>query len=390
MRILTSPNIDFLGKRWIALGVSVALILVGVATLAMSGGPQLGIDFAGGSEVIVRFNEPPDLNVLRDALAGVGMASATIQEFQASPFDEGSDEVVIRARGLAAGTDIETVVGNVHAALGNLLGDPGDGTDLNTAARSDLMGILTLANPLNFNMVADPETAESVYQAAVDQLFAAKLKAGLFTEWAQVEAEGIDEAIVAVFRDEGYFGPYAIVGSGFVGAQVGQDLRNQTIQAIVWALVGMLAYITYRFEFKYGIGAVAALAHDVLIVLGAFALTGREFNLPVVAAFLTIVGYSLNDTVVVFDRVRENNTTLRRLSLYDRFNKSLNQTLSRTLLTSLTTLIVVAGLFVFGGPVINDFAFALLIGVLVGTYSSLFVASPIVYTWLERDLAKRH
>ena len=191
-------------------------------------------------------------------------------------------------------------------------------------------------------------------------------------------------------RGRAAFGQFAIVGSEFVGAQVGQDLRNQTIQAIVWALVGMLAYISYRFEFKYGVGAVAALAHDVIIVLGAFSLTGREFNLPVVAAFLTIVGYSLNDTVVVFDRIRENNTTLRRMSLRDRINTSLNQTLSRTVLTSLTTLIVVLGLYLFGGPVINDFAFALLIGVLIGTYSSLFVATPIVYLWQQRQLDRQH
>ena len=134
---------------------------------------------------------------------------------------------------------------------------------------------------------------------------------------------------------------------------------------------------------------MVALVHDVLVAVGAFSLSGREFNLPVVAALLTIVGYSLNDTVVVFDRIRENNTTQRRMPVFDRFNLSLNQTLSRTLLTSMTTLIVVVSLFVLGGPVINDFSFALLIGVVVGTYSSLFVAAPIVYLWEERETARR-
>jgi preprotein translocase subunit SecF len=252
------------------------------------------------------------------------------------------------------------------------------------------MTMFTQANPMGFNLTVDPETAAAVYQAQAGLVFEAKSEVGLFTDWAGLEAAGLDASVLQVLKDQSHFGAYAIVASGFVGAQVGQDLRNQTVQAIVWALIGMLAYITYRFEFKYGVAAVVAIAHDVLIVLGAFALAGREFNLPVVAAFMTIVGYSLNDTVVVFDRVRENNMTLRRVSLVERFNASLNQTLSRTLLTSVTTLIVVSGLFVFGGPVINDFAFALLIGVIVGTYSSVFVASPIVYAWLQRDAAKRH
>ena len=390
MRILGKTNIDFLGKRFLALGLSVVLISTGISFLVMNGGPALGIDFAGGSQVVVRFLEEPDVNVLRDALQTTGMESATIQEFRSNPFAEGSDEFIIRSPGIEEGNDIEAVVARVNDAMQRLYGDAEAGIDLNTAARGDLMSLLMRSNPLAFDLEADLENAEDVYQAQIDTLFAAKSELGLFREWSQVEAAGLSPEVLEVVRGAGALGPYAIVSSGFVSAQVGQDLRSQTVQAIVWALVGMLAYISYRFEFIYGVGAVAALAHDVLIVLGAFAITGREFNLPVVAAFLTIVGYSLNDTVVVFDRIRENNTSLRRLSLRDRVNTSLNQTLSRTVLTSVTTLIVVLGLFIYGGPVINDFAFALLIGVLVGTYSSLFVATPLVYGWQERQLAKRH
>jgi len=390
MRILKTPSIDFLGKRWIALAASTVLIGVGLVAVVAAGGPKLGIDFAGGSQIVVHFSVPPDLNDLRDALAGAGLESATIQEFRATAFEEESDEVIIRAPGLEDGAQLDALVANVNEVLHEMVGSAGDGVDLNTAARGDLLAMLMLANPLGFDLVADPEGATAAYQAQLDDLFAAKATLGLFAEWSQVEDIGLDPGVSGVLREQGRLGDYAIVGSDFVGAQVGQDLRTQTIQAIVWALLGMLAYITYRFEFKFGVAAVAALAHDVMIVFGAFVLTGREFNLPVVAAFLTIVGYSLNDTVVVFDRVRENTTTLRRMGLYDRVNASLNQTLSRTLLTSITTLIVVSSLFIFGGPVINDFAFALLIGVLVGTYSSLFVASPIVYVWQQRQLDRRH
>lgn len=166
-----------------------------------------------------------------------------------------------------------------------------------------------------------------------------------------------------------------------VGPQVGAALRKQATLAIAYALVGILIYITIRFEFRFAVAAIVALVHDVLITLGAFAITQKELSLPVVAAFLTIVGYSLNDTIVVFDRIRENLKAFRREAYEGVINRSINETLSRTLLTSLTTLIVVLALFFLGGEVIHDFAFALLVGVVVGTYSSIFVASPVLVFW---------
>ncbi len=169
-----------------------------------------------------------------------------------------------------------------------------------------------------------------------------------------------------------------------VGPKVGKDLRKKGILAIVYALIGILIYITWRFEFIFAVGAIIALAHDVMITVGAFSIANKEFTLPIVAAILTIIGYSLNDTIVVYDRIRENRRKMRREPFAKVINSSINETLSRTLLTSLTTLIVVVILFIFGGGVIHDFAFALLVGVLVGTYSSIFVASPIILTWQER------
>ncbi|HDS15733.1 MAG TPA: protein translocase subunit SecF [Proteobacteria bacterium] len=163
-----------------------------------------------------------------------------------------------------------------------------------------------------------------------------------------------------------------------VGPKVGKDLRRQGLLAIVYAMIGILIYITLRFEFRFALGAVLALAHDVMITVGVFALLDKEFSLPIVAALLAIVGYSLNDTIVVYDRIRENMKSGGRLDFVGVVNNSINQTISRTMLTSLTTLLVLLSLFFLGGGVIHDFAFAMIVGVVVGTYSSIFIASPVV------------
>lgn len=166
-----------------------------------------------------------------------------------------------------------------------------------------------------------------------------------------------------------------------VGPKVGMELRRKATMAIIYALVGILIYISLRFEFKFAVGAVAALVHDVLITVGMFSIAGREITLPVIAALLTIVGYSLNDTIVIYDRIRDNKGRLYDKSFVEIVNSSLNESLSRTIVTSVTTLLVVLCLFAFGGAVIKDFAFALMVGVVVGTYSSLYVASPLVVEW---------
>jgi preprotein translocase subunit SecF len=174
-----------------------------------------------------------------------------------------------------------------------------------------------------------------------------------------------------------------------VGPQVGADMRRKGVSSILYAMVGILIYITLRFQFRFALGAIAALIHDITITIGVFSLFNKEFTLPVIAAILTIIGYSLNDTIVVYDRIRENirRTPKEKLALV--VNASINQTLSRTILTSGTTLIVVACLFVLGGEVIHDFSFALLVGVVVGTYSSIYIASPILLFGGKGDTAAR-
>lgn len=289
-------KIDFMGRRRHALLLSSILIVIGILSLILHGGPNYGIDFAGGTLVQVRIFQPVELDEIRDALKVVGLERGVIQRFGA----EGKGEYLIRLeRGSA---DLAGLSSVVHEALADRFGEKG----------------------------------------------------------------------------------FEIRRTEMVGPKVGKDLRSKGLKAIIFALIGILIYISWRFEFRFAVGAVAALAHDVMITIGVISLTDKEFSLPVLAALLTIVGYSLNDTIVVYDRVRENTRRMRTEAHEKVFNISLNETLSRTILTSVTTLIVIVILFLKGGGVIHDFAFALLIGIIIGTYSSIFVASPVVLFWEKR------
>jgi preprotein translocase subunit SecF len=377
MRLFGETRFDVLGmRRWAAM-FSAAVILISIVSLVVQGGPRLGIDFAGGSQIVVQFAEAPDLNELRQALIDHDLAGSQIQEF------EGEREVLIRTPRVEEGEEL-VVVENINRALDAIDPAPAGSEgkmDLNTVGAESVATVLVDSNPLDLDLVVELEESEAQYRTIAQAVLNVRATQGLLGSWGDLEGLEYGAGVLETLREAFFLGGHHVVNTEWVGPQVGQDLRRQTLQAMTWALLGLLAYITYRFEFRFGVAAVVALVHDVLIALGAFSLTGREFNLPVIAAFLTIIGYSLNDTVVVFDRIRENNQVQRRLPLYDRINLSINQTLSRTVLTSGTTLIVVLSLFIYGGPVINNFSFALLIGVLVGTYSSLFVASPLVYAW---------
>ncbi len=183
-------------------------------------------------------------------------------------------------------------------------------------------------------------------------------------------------------------GQYEIRRIEFVGPKVGKDLTQKAILAIIFSWIGMLIYIAWRFEFRYGLGGIIALVHDTIITIGALSLLNKEFTLTIVAALLTIIGYSINDTIVVFDRIRENRKKDIKRSLGDIINASVNETLSRTILTSFTVFLVLLALFFLGGPVIHDFAFALLVGVVIGTYSSIFIASPIVLVFENLQISK--
>jgi preprotein translocase subunit SecF len=200
--------------------------------------------------------------------------------------------------------------------------------------------------------------------------------------------EGMQTRIKETLKKHPEIGKFEVERTEMVGPQVGKDLRKKALLAITYALLGIIVYIAWRFQLKYGIAAIIALVHDVLVTLTAFTVTNREINLPIIAALLAIIGYSLNDTIVVFDRIRENLKARRKEAYEVTINTSINETLSRTLLTSITTLLVVLSLFVLGGEVIHNFSFALLVGVIVGTYSSIFIASPVLVIWQSKSKRK--
>ena len=213
---------------------------------------------------------------------------------------------------------------------------------------------------------------------------------GLITDFGQLSSvPGVNPGIMNSLQQETYLAPYHVMQVQMVGPKVGQDLRNKAVLATLYALAGMLAYIAFRFEWIYGLGAVIACFHDTIITIGLFSLFNKEISMTVIAALLTLVGYSMNDTIVIFDRIRENLKMSRREPLEAVMNRAVNQTLSRTAMTSGLTFLTVIALFVFGGPVLHGFSFALVCGILVGTYSSVFVASPIVLFWHNYSDARR-
>jgi preprotein translocase subunit SecF len=291
--IKPGTNFDFVGNFRRAYLVSLALILAGVISLIVHGGPNYGIDFAGGTLVQIRFKEPTRIDDVRKALATAELAEAAIQDFGTN--GAGPSEFLIRV-------------------------------------------------PIKGEQLSD---------------FSAQITSALEAKFGKDSWE--------IQRME------------TVGPRVGSELRWRALLAVIAATIMMGVYIWIRFELRFGIGAAAALFHDVLITVGALSLANYEFDLTIVAALLTVVGFSVNDTVIVSDRIRENLRKNRRDPLDKIINRSINETLSRTVLTTGTAMLVLLALFFLGGKVINGFAFALLVGFTVGTYSSIFIASPIVY-----------
>ncbi len=382
MRIIGDTNIPFLSYRNIAITLSALAIAGGVAFHFLGPGLNLGIDFVGGTQVMVKFRDQPELGALRQSISNLTVGTPLIQRFD----EIEKHEILIRVEN-PRGEEGDFTRPILELLQRDFNSDIGDRFDLNTQGSLELLGLLVMADP--DGMGGDVEARESYYEPMAEAVLAYRKDFGIFSSLDELAAvEGLSDGARAYLQQTTAVGSFALLGAESVGPAVGADLQKKAMLAVVFSLVGMLVYIWIRFQLPYAVGAVVALFHDVLITLAAIAVTHREINLPTIAALLTLVGYSVNDTVVIFDRVRENLRLQRGERLEDLMNASINQTLSRTIITSGTTLIVVVSLYIFGGDVINTFAFVLLVGIIVGTYSTIFIASPVALT-MNRFLVGR-
>lgn len=378
MEFFRQTNIDFLKYKWWAIGASWALIALGLVTIFVQKGLRFGIDFSGGTAIAVRFSERPDVDRLRKVLDGAGLGEIGIQRYEEAE----KNEVLIRVQ--QQKKEGRDVAGDVLRALRGGLASPTDPSkiDLNAEGKGTLGARLAAADPDKVAGRSDVNPGD-YYNQAAERIIAQRSRLGLFRSPADVNAvEGVSAPVKTWVQANTFTGPFVLLSAENVGPQVGADLQKKALLAIVWSSIGMLAYVAFRFRsLPFGVGAIVALIHDTLITVGLLALLGREFNLVVVAAILTLIGYSMNDTVVVYDRVRENQKTPKKEPLEVIINRSINQTLSRTILTAGATMLVVLALFFLGGEVLNTFALTLIIGIVIGTYSSIYVAAPIVVIW---------
>jgi len=380
IELFKQPNIDWMGKAKYFYALSGILLLAGWTSILFGRGIRYGIDFKGGTNVDVRFAQPPNIDRLRSGLAAQGLGNTEIQSISdiANP---NSNEVLIFVEGKGQEEqDLDASRGKVLAALNATYGVAGsDKPDFNSSTPSSLAAVLTEKDPLLLSVNAGDR-----YQQLARKLldYRDKNANGVLTNFDDLSrAGGVPASVLAAVKSNFTLGPFAIRNIEIVGPKVGAELRNQAILVTLYALAGMLVYIAFRFEWVYGAAAVLAVFHDVLITLGFFSLLRFEISLTVIAALLTLVGYSMNDTIVIFDRIRENNRLLRKESFADVVNKSINQTLSRTILTSGLTFLTVLVLFLMGGQVLRAFSFALVVGIVVGTYSSFGIAAPLVVAW---------
>jgi len=382
MDIVKNPNVDWLGLKWIFMSISlVIMVIVGVSVAY--GGLNLGVDFTGGTLVHVKFKEEPQLERIRETLS-----EAALQAEEVVRFDELSrNEVQIRMARVEGeeAQDLTLESNQIFVALRQEY-DQSESEmgklDLNNVSKSALSARLQELNPENSSEETSLSELSEHYGELADKIVDYRTDhSGMIRDFSELDPLGIPTAVVQTLSEEAYLGSFTVISVESVGPKVGQEMRTRARDAVGFSLVGMLIYIAVRFWPIYGFAALVALFHDVFITVGIFSLTGREISLTVVAALLTLVGYSINDTIVVFDRVRENLRLMRRSDLGTIINASINQTLNRTIMTSGMTFLAVFSLYLLGGQVLQGFSFALVVGIIVGTYSSIAIASPIVLWW---------
>ena len=377
--IKPGTRIDFVGKRKYAAVFSVLLVISSVA-MFFGIGPNWGIDFTGGNEIQIQFvqpladgedplttkrkplNEEVPIGDLRGALESLGVSGDSVQQYGAP--DE--NRFSIRIQDPTFGT--EGVQEEVESTLKAAFGD-------DWIKESNFVAEIGSKVTVYYN--GPPKTVEEI-EKAIASIEGATVRKGVDDNSVYIEQRGLSSKITEKIKGQMGGKDFVNLSTDSVGPKVGSELRQQGAIAILSTLALILVYVAFRFDLAFAPGAVLALFHDVTIVAGVFVLTQREFNLPMIGAMLTIIGYSLNDTIVIYDRIRENMTRYRRKDMAQLINDSINETMSRTLATSLTTALGMAAFLILGGPVIETFALAILMGVFVGTYSTVFVASPTI------------
>ncbi len=372
MRIFSNLNINWLGMRKKFYFLSIALFSLGILSMIFRG-LIFGIDFKGGSEIVLQFEKPINIAEIRDYLAKVKLGSVEVRTFG------GETGILIRTELQELPKDVfpkvvERIKENIHNIIPDL----------------EFQIVDSTSNSITFNFPSHDTT-----NILINELFARGFQTG------RVSAEldntqmlvrvGIADWIKEVLREKILNNKFQVLKEDRVGPKIGDELKRDAIVAVFLALIVILIYLGFRFKFIFATGAVVALFHDVLITLGLYSILygvipglNLEIDLPVVAAFLTLVGYSINDTVIVFDRIRENMKIHKTLDLEILINKSINQTMSRTVITGITTLLAVVVLLFLGGDVLRAFSFTLFFGIIVGTYSSIFVASALVLDYSQK------
>lgn len=360
--------------KFIAFTLSGIIIFIGIINITVGKGMNYGIDFAGGTLLRIMFKDEIPISKIRQSLRDRGLGKSRIQQIGSS-----RKEYIIRTLSALEGAEYEEDI-EAHEILGNRVIEALRGEEEKSAVDRGLKDLNSMGADELFSLLRSSfsEQAEEIAQ----KIISFRISKGIIHDFAQLEENaGISNDAVKLLREKTFLGNLTVLSKETVGPQVGHDLRRKATQATIWALIGMLIYVGIRFKFSYGVVAIITLAHDVLITAGLFSLTTREINLPVIAGVLTIVGYSLNDTIVIFDRIRDNLKILRKNNFEDIINQSINQTLSRTMITSGTTFLTVFALFLFGGEPINDFAFTMMIGIIIGTYSSIYQSSSLLFLW---------
>jgi preprotein translocase subunit SecF len=374
-----NTNIDFLGKKWYFLAFSLVFSVAGVLSMMFWHGIPYGVDFRGGTLVYVKFSHTPDDNALRAAMDRVGLHNAKIQRYDIPSNNEVLIDLDVQEtseKALDNGKNqiIQTLETNVPAGK----------ADLNNSSSLAIKNYLMDKDPMRLGSDAEQKYTQQA-QAIVDSRD--KTNGGVLTSFDQLKG-AVDPAVVASLPDGFFLSDFGVRNVEIVGPQVGAQLRKQALLATAYSLAGMLIYLGFRFEWIYGIAAVVTVFHDTLITVGAFSLLNKDISLTVIAAILTLIGYSNNDTIVVFDRIRENIKLMRREKLSEIVNRSINQTLSRTILTAGLTFLTVLALYLFGGEVLRGFSLALVIGILIGTYSSIAIAAPILVAYQDWRISK--